>query len=243
MVLEEKKLPYQYIEVNPYNKPDSLIRLNPRGLVPTLEYDNKPLFESGVINEFLEDAFPGHGPELRHPDPYQRARQRIWSDYVSTRILPALHRFLQFQPMTDEKGLDEKRQEFLGHLRTWAAEMDEEGPYFGGKDMTLVDIQLAPWLVSAELLRLDQFLTRTQLRMWVFDHYKGGLGIPEEGKGGEHEEIWNRWRKWAEAIESRDSIKATTSDREHFYQIYQRYADDKAQSELAKATRSGRGVP
>lgn len=40
-VLEEKKIPYQYIEVNPYDKPKSLLDLNPRGLVPTLQYDNK----------------------------------------------------------------------------------------------------------------------------------------------------------------------------------------------------------
>lgn len=58
MVLEEKKIPYQYIEVNPYHKPQSLLSLNPRGLVPTLEYEGKPLYESNVIMEFLDDAFP-----------------------------------------------------------------------------------------------------------------------------------------------------------------------------------------
>lgn len=72
---------------------------------------------------------------------------------------------------------------------------------------------------------------------------KGGLGIPPEGQGGEHEEIWARWRKWVKAFEGRESVKATTSEKEHFYPLYQRYADDIAQSELAKATRGGRGVP
>lgn len=38
-VLEEKGIPYQYIEVNPYHKPQSLLDLNPRGLVPTLQYE------------------------------------------------------------------------------------------------------------------------------------------------------------------------------------------------------------
>jgi len=82
------------------------------------------------------------------------------------------------------------------------------------------------------------------VRLWVFDHFKeGGLGVPEEGKGGEDEKAWARWRKWLAAVESRKSLKETTSDREHYLPIYQRYADDVAQSELAKATRSGRGVP
>ena len=79
--------------------------------------------------------------------------------------------------------------------------------------------------------------------MWVFDHFKGGLGVPEAGKGGEDEAVWARWRKWLQAIEQRPSIRETMSEREHYLPIYQRYADDKAQSELAKATRTGRGVP
>jgi glutathione S-transferase len=82
-----------------------------------------------------------------------------------------------------------------------------------------------------------------QVRLWVFDHFKGGIGIPDEGKAGDDEEVWNRWRKWLAAIEERDSVKKTTSEKEYYLPIYQRYADNTAQSELAKATRQGRGVP
>lgn len=78
------------------------------------------------------------------------------------------------------------------------------------------------------------------MRLWVFDHYKGGLPIPS---GGKDEALWTRFREWLEAIENRPSIKNTLSEREHYLPIYQRYADDTAQSELAKATRKGRGVP
>ena len=59
----------------------------------------------------------------------------------------------------------------------------------------------------------------------------------------EDEKAWARWRKWLAAVGGRKSLKETTSDREHYLPIYQRYADDVAQSELAKATRLGRGVP
>lgn len=117
MVLEEKHIPYQYIEVNPYNKPKSLIDLNPRGLVPTLQYDNKPLFESTVICEFLEEAYPDHTPHLLPKDPYDRARTRIWTDYCTSRIIPSFHRFLQFQPMSDKEGLEEARKDFVGHWK------------------------------------------------------------------------------------------------------------------------------
>jgi len=147
-VLEEKKIPYQYIEVNPYHKPESLLKLNPRGLVPTLQYDNKPLYESTVIGEFLEEAYPEHGPRLMPEDPFLRARTRIWTDFTTSRIIPAFHRFLQFQPMSDEEGLDEVRKEFLGKLKEFTREADEEGPFFLGKEPSLIDLVIAPWIVS-----------------------------------------------------------------------------------------------
>lgn len=224
IVLEEKNIPYQYIEVNPYHKPQSLLALNPRGLVPTLQYQNKPLYESTVLCEFLEDAFPGHTPQLLPRDPYERARTRIWADFVTSRVIPGFHRFLQHQ---GEEGLGEKRGEFLGYLKEFAKEMDGEGPYFLGKEFSLIDVVIAPWV----------------LRLWVFDHLKGGVGIPQKGRGGEDEAVWGRWRSWMRAVEGRESVVRTTSEREFYLPIYQRYAEDKAQSELAKATRKGRGVP
>lgn len=60
-----------------------------------------------------------------------------------------------------------------------------------------------------------------QLRLWVFDHYKEGLGIPAEGEGGEDEKTWARFRKWLKAIEERPSLRNTMSEREHYLPIYQ----------------------
>jgi glutathione S-transferase len=229
LALEEKRIPYQYIEVNPYNKPDSLLALNPRGLVPTLSIPNppRPLYESTVILEYLEEAYPDHQPRFLPEDAYERARARIWIDYVTSRIIPSFHRFLQFQAedaKDADAGLDVARREFLNHLKIWTKEMHPQGPFFLGKDISLPDLALAPWAV----------------RLWVFDEFKGGLGIPDSGP---EKEVWGRWRSWLAAVESRQSIKETTSETEHYLPIYKRYADNTAQSELAKATRSGRGVP
>ncbi|RDW83134.1 glutathione transferase omega-1 [Coleophoma crateriformis] len=221
LVLLEKSIPFQYIEVNPYHKPRSLLDLNPRGLVPTLEYASKPLYESTVICEFLEEAYPST-KKLRPDDPYTRAKSRIWSDFVTSRIIPAFHRFLQYQSQGDgEEGLTKVREEFLGTLKEFTKEMDPEGPFFFGKDIGMVDLILAPWAV----------------RLWVFEEFKGGLKVPED------EQVWKRWAKWLNAIKERPSVVETTSESEHYLPIYKRYADDTAQSELAKATRTGRGVP
>jgi glutathione S-transferase len=209
------------IQVNPYHKPDSLLKLNPRGLVPTLEYNNKPLYESTVVCEFLEDAYPST-KKLLPSDPYEKARVRIWIHFVTSRIIPSFHHFLQYQPKSaSDPGISKVREDFLNDLKLFTDEMESSGPFFLGKELSLIDLIIAPWAV----------------RLWVFDHFKGGLGMPEG-------EQWvARWEKWLGAIKDRESVVNTTSEKEHYLPIYQRYADDTAQSELAKATREGKGVP
>ena len=207
LVLEEKKLPYQYIEVNPYHKPESLLRLNPRGLVPTLEYEEKPLYESTVICEFLEDAYRDHGSSLRPDDPYNVAKGRIWQDYVDKKFLPAFFRFIQWQPEQSEKSLEEVKTEFHDTLLQFVEAMDPEGPYFFGTEPTLPDFMIVPWAV----------------KLWVFDEFKkGGSGIPEEGQGGKREKTWARWRKWLKVMEARRSVTETLSEQSHYMPLYQR---------------------
>lgn len=243
LVLEEKQIPYQYIEINPYQKSKSFLELNPRGLVPTLgvpkstgkdgkEKVTRPLYESTVICEYLDEVYADaekHGPSLFPADAYERAQCRIWIDHISSRIVPSFYRFCQHQPHSSY-SIEDARAEFLGRLKTFIVEADEEGPFFLGKQYSMVDVMLTPWLV----------------RLWILDHFKdGGLGMPGPGQAAneEEEEVWNRWRKWADAVEGRRSVKETLSSREQYIAAYQRYAEDKTQSEVAKATRSGRNLP
>jgi len=204
ITLEEKKIPYQYIEVNPYHKGEQLMSINPRGLVPTLQVGpGKSLYESNVLCEYLEDHFPDHEPHILPPKlhgkadssaedgdaDFQRARARIWADYVTSRVVPAFHRFLQFQPEPGQneqaavEQLDRLRGEYQDTLLTFAREMvrsSDKGPFFSGPNLGLVDIVLVPWAV----------------RTWVLDEFKGGLTIPEPGstEEGEDAEAWARWR-------------------------------------------------
>lgn len=229
ITLEEKGIPYRYQEINPYRKEASFLKLNPRGLVPTLGVPTpkgeQPLIESGIICEYLDETF-SQAPLLPR-DPFQRAKLRISIDYVTSRIIPAFHRFLQHTP-DKPYSIDDARQEFLKTLVTWIKDADPSGPFFAGAHLSMPDVILAPWAV----------------RLWIFDHFKeGGLGAPKPGEGGEHEKLWERWRKWAKAVEGRESIQSTLSEKEYYLPIYERYHTDKAQSELAKATRAGRGVP
>jgi glutathione S-transferase len=77
MALEEKGVKWtsRYIDLFKFDqmKPEYLA-INPRGVVPTLVHDGKPVRESSVINEYIDAAFPG--PALTPPDPLGAARMR-----------------------------------------------------------------------------------------------------------------------------------------------------------------------
>jgi glutathione S-transferase len=207
--------------------------------VPTLDCSDvgnsgtpRPLYESNIIIEYLEDAYPEQAPRLLPDDAYQRAYARIWNDFVTTRVIPSFHRFLQYRSTGGsgeaDDGIEKHRSEFLGFLKEFTRAMDEEGPFFLGKQFMMPDLVLAPWAI----------------RLWGFDQFKeGGLGIPAVGMGGEDEAIWARWRKWSDAVKGRNSVASTMSEQQYYLPIYKRYADNTAQSELEKAVRAGKGVP
>lgn len=239
ITMVEKGIPHQYIEINPYNKEPSFLAMNPRGLVPTLAVSvgsagsgraQKPLFESSIICEYLDDAYPGASEavfegSLLPKDPYEKARAKLWMDHISTRIIPAFYKLLQHTP---DKAftLDQARDELHKHIRAFVEEMRpaNEGPWFLGANFSLVDIMLAPWAK----------------RLWLIDHYKeGGTGIPRDGG----DEAWARWRSWFDAIVERPSVKETWSDDERYLIAYKRYADDTTNSLVGQATRQGQRLP
>jgi ganglioside-induced differentiation-associated protein 1 len=56
------------------------LKLNPKGIVPTLVHDGKAIIESTLICEYLDDTFPQ--PRLIPADPWLRTRTRLWSKMV-----------------------------------------------------------------------------------------------------------------------------------------------------------------
>ena len=118
------KIPYQYIEINPYQKAKFSLEHNPRGLVRTLGWpkgpdgkDTKSLNESNVICEFLNEVYEDekkYGPNLYLADAYERPRCRIRIDHVNSRIVSSLYRFCQHQPHSS-CSIEEARAEFLSH--------------------------------------------------------------------------------------------------------------------------------
>lgn len=110
--------------------------------MPAVEYKGKALYESLILCEFLEDAFPDHKPNLLPSDPVQRAVARLWLDHLTKTFIPAFYRLLQAQEA--EKQHD-ALQEIYESLRKFAENI--QGPYFFGESFSLVDVAIAPWIV------------------------------------------------------------------------------------------------
>jgi ganglioside-induced differentiation-associated protein 1 len=63
------------------------LKLNPKGVVPTLVHDGKVVRESTLIGEYLEEAFPEK--PLRPADPYERLVMRTWGKRIDEEVFPA----------------------------------------------------------------------------------------------------------------------------------------------------------
>src|SRR5207253_8763063 len=87
--LAEKRLAYDLIEVDLKNKPKDLLELNPYAKVPVLVDGDGVIYESAIINEYLEEKYPT--TPLMPNDQLQRAKVRIWIDFFNSRIHPAAH--------------------------------------------------------------------------------------------------------------------------------------------------------
>jgi glutathione S-transferase len=145
IVLAEKGIEYETVEIDLSDRPAWYYEKNPTGRVPTIEEDGgPPLPESAVIMEFLEERFPE--PPLLPPDPQDRAfvRLLIFRDDELTSPYYALRR--------GEDGATEAFDAVLGRFEALLGER----PYLGGAEYGLADIALVPWFLRArDMLGVD----------------------------------------------------------------------------------------
>jgi glutathione S-transferase len=137
IVLAEKGIDVEVVEIDLSDRPAWLYEKNPSGKVPVLEEDGRPLPESPVIMEFLEERFPE--PPLLPRDLADRAfvRLLVFRDGELTDPYYAFRR-----------GDEGAREELDGALARLDATLDER-PFLGGPEYGLADIAYVPWLLRA----------------------------------------------------------------------------------------------
>ena len=130
-----------YIELRP--KPEWFVELSPLGQVPILRVDDDGvetvLFESAVINEFIDEVTPGR---LMPEDPILRAQNRAWIEFGSSLFADSY----KMSIATTAEEFEAVREEQAEHLQR-VEEILGDGPYFNGKEFSLVDAAYAPFFI------------------------------------------------------------------------------------------------
>ncbi len=151
--MRAKDVEFEVTFINLREKPDWFLEISPHGKVPVLKVDDEVLFESNAIAEFLDETVP---PRLHPEDPVQRARNRAWTDYVPT-FSSALSGVYYTKTREDmEAGLANAPVAVERLEKAIAGQRGNDGPYFNGPDLSLVDAAYAPFL--QRFLIADGFL-------------------------------------------------------------------------------------
>jgi glutathione S-transferase len=165
MVLAEKAVPHQVVIPDNKSEDPAFAKMNPLRLTPVLELsDGRTIYESTVINEYLEETYPD--PPMLPKDPWERARVRMIEDTADQYLYAAARelrnaRFEYAPPFLvkkradaiDHKALEAARVKLHEHLTRLESELAGR-TYFGGAMFSLADATLAP-LLTAGLRLLD----------------------------------------------------------------------------------------
>ena len=138
IVLAEKGVEYEIVEIDLSDRPAWLYEKNPLGRVPVIEEDGgDPLPESAAIMEFLEERYPE--PPLLPLDPADRAAVRLLV-FRQDELTDPYYAFRR-----GEDGAAEQLDAALARLDARLYEQD----YLGGAEFGLADIALVPWVLRA----------------------------------------------------------------------------------------------
>jgi glutathione S-transferase len=199
LVLLEKKTPFKLLRIERSKKKESARLLSPYERVPVLWHDGRPVYESSIINEYLEEVLPG--PSLLPQDAGQRALARFWIDFCNTRFMPTYFNLLKERDPAQRAPF---KQALAGHLQfiesVGLAKVSVTEPYWIGSDMSLADAAFYPffeYFVSVEVYR--------------------GVPLPND-----LEQVVT----WLGAMRARDSVKQLMRSREYHIERFGKiYAD------------------
>jgi len=139
IVLFEKGMDFQVIDVDLTNKPEDLAVINPYNRVPVLVERDLVLYEANIINEYIDERFPH--PQLMPADPVMRARARLF-----------LHNFEDqlFDHIADLESsnakVSEKARAIVRDNLTQIAPIFNKQEYMLGDEFSMLDVAIAPLL-------------------------------------------------------------------------------------------------
>jgi glutathione S-transferase len=210
LVLLEKRVDFDLIEIDLHHKPDWFAEVSPYGKVPVILHENNRIWESSIINEYLEEVFPE--PALLPHKPELKAIARLWIDFANTKFTPAFYKLLLSQDVQQQQNWqDELHHHLLFMEKEGFHQLSQTGSYWLGDALSLVDLTFYPWF-----------------ERWIaLEHYRN-FKLPVN---------CTRLREWLGVMQQHPSVRATTQPHEVYIQDYAQYASNQASSSTAAEMR------
>ncbi|XP_019154027.1 PREDICTED: probable glutathione S-transferase parA [Ipomoea nil] len=147
MALALKGVHYESKEEDLRNKSSLLLEMNPvHKKVPVLIHNGKPVCESLIILEYIDEVWKDKFP-LLPSDPYKRAQARFWADFIDKKIYDCIRAWL-----FKTKDTKDIKEELVENLKVLERELGEEA-YYGGERIGFLDLVLVSyytWLLTFE---------------------------------------------------------------------------------------------
>ncbi len=178
IVLYEKGIDFDVHEVDLENKSEEFLKASPTGKVPVVVVDGDSIYESNVVNQYLDEVTDG--PGLMPEDPKWRAYARIWMAFADTDFFPAVF----VASVGRERGFPEERiSEALEKLKTALGKLEER---LKDRDYLADEFSLADVAHAGNFVRLREL----------------------DDRGGVSLDRYPNVEAWMERLESRESYKA-----------------------------------
>ena len=163
IILLEKGIDFDITYIDLKQPPDWFLAISPFGKVPVLRCGDTVLFESAVINEYIDETHP---PELHPADPLLRAQNRAWIEFGSGLNLD-LHAVMVATDADDFSAKCDKVKKELARIESQLG----TGPYLNGEQFSLADAAYAPTLMRLQLIHqhygLDLMAGLPKLQAWA----------------------------------------------------------------------------
>jgi RNA polymerase-associated protein len=138
IVLYEKQMDFQVIDVDLFNKPEDIAVINPYNRVPVLVDRDLVLYEANIINEYIDERFPH--PQLMPPDPQTRAKARQLLYTMEHEL------FSHIDPLEKNlKSADKARMHVRDRLTELSPVFNKQ-KFMLGDDFSMLDVAIAPLL-------------------------------------------------------------------------------------------------
>ena len=137
ITLGYKKVEHKVTFIDLADPPDWFLKISPLAKVPVLKVDGDILFESAVINEYLDDITGG---ELQPKDSLTRAKNRAWIEFASN----MLGNIYMMKTAAEKDKYEIYRDLLVSQLQRVEGRLGD-GPWFNGEDFSLADTAFAPW--------------------------------------------------------------------------------------------------